>query len=276
MNEEAIEKTFTVSVPARLSLSNIRGSVVIQPAEDGQAAIHVKAVKHLDTGSPEHTEIEMSQPSDGTVTVKTYYREPGPLSFLVGMRAPCKVDYTVTVPASCSVDLHGVSCSGRVEGLQGEFRLKSVSGRLVASRLTGPLDINTVSGNVDGLELSGPAHLKTVSARVRITNARFPGLSAGSVSGSMSLQTTLGEGPYELSSVSGNMDLSIPAGEGCNLDINRLSGRFRTDLPITRHSLQSYHEEAVIAGGGPPVSFHTTSGNLTVTAYSGELITEGG
>ncbi len=73
MSEEIHEQIFQVGEPASLDLSNIRGSVQIIPQDSTQEArtIAVKAVKDLDSGDNELTEIEMVQREDGQVVVKT-------------------------------------------------------------------------------------------------------------------------------------------------------------------------------------------------------------
>jgi hypothetical protein len=55
MSQETIEQTFQVPTPAKLKLENVRGSVVIQPAEDG--LIRVTAVKHLKTGDADQNRV---------------------------------------------------------------------------------------------------------------------------------------------------------------------------------------------------------------------------
>ncbi|MBL6981300.1 MAG: hypothetical protein ISR58_08925, partial [Anaerolineales bacterium] len=55
MSEEIIERSFSVDSPARLKLSNIRGTVNISPGDED--AISVTAVKHLNSGNADRTEV---------------------------------------------------------------------------------------------------------------------------------------------------------------------------------------------------------------------------
>ena len=57
MNVEVIEKTFDCGDHASLSLSNIRGEVVIQRGEGNTIAVHVE--KNINSGDADHTEIEL-------------------------------------------------------------------------------------------------------------------------------------------------------------------------------------------------------------------------
>jgi hypothetical protein len=86
MSQEKMEKAFSVAAPARLNLSNIRGSVDIRPGDEGVLSITV--IKHTDTGDAQNTEIELSQAADGTVTAATHFSE-GWWLWLVGSR-PCR------------------------------------------------------------------------------------------------------------------------------------------------------------------------------------------
>src|SRR5512135_851218 len=124
---ETIEKTFTVTAPARLNLGNILGSVVIRPGNDG--VIHVIAIKQTGSGDPKATEIEMTQEGDGTVKVTTRYPEAW-WGWIIGS-FPCPVDYTVEAPRGCSLKINGVSNDASAEGFEGQFDFHSVSGEII-------------------------------------------------------------------------------------------------------------------------------------------------
>lgn len=277
MNEEKIEQTYPVKLPARLAIGNIRGSIVVQPADDlgpGEGQISVTAIKYTDTGDAELTRIEIVQAADGSVQVSTHFDQPssGYLSWLfsLGKKLPCKVDYKVTAPRSCSVSIDCVSSSASVEGLQGQFNLKTVSGKLEMHRLEGPVDANTVSGRMLGQALVGPVDLHTVSGTIEILGSNLASIKATSVSGRMDLETVpLGAGPHQIQSVSGEVRLAIPPGTGCRVETHRVSGKLRTDFPVTVHQRTSSGETVEILGGGPLIRFNTTSGNLDLIAAEG-------
>ncbi len=91
MSVETIEKTFDCPDSPHLTLSNIRGSVKIQPGDNG--AIAVTAAIHNDSGDQENTRIEISQADDGSVKIYTRYDHMG---FRFNRKwYPCKVDYEV-------------------------------------------------------------------------------------------------------------------------------------------------------------------------------------
>jgi len=188
--QESIEKTFEVESPARLIVINIRGSIVIKPGNEGQ--IKINAIKHLDSGCPEETKIEISQNKNGEVCVTTQHTHNG---FWKSGR-PCKVDYQIYAPKACSVNLKTVSSSADVEGLEGDFKINSVSGMVKLSELSGSINAKNVSGKLLGENLSGPAKLETVSGEIRAEDSDFPSLNSTTVSGSAIIHTDLGDGPY--------------------------------------------------------------------------------
>ncbi len=271
MEPELIEQTFEVTSPAQLTLSNIRGSVVIRSAEAGEdqpAVIHIQASKRVGTGDPERTEVILFQQADGSVTVRTEFQKTSWLDFLLGNGRPCKVDYLVSVPRLCSVQLKCISSSAQVEDLQGEFGLKTVSGDLELHGLSGPMRAHSVSGEIRGERLSGNLDLDTVSGSARLSESTFPELRADSVSGRLEFQTPLGPGPFRVKTVSGDVLLSTSAETRCSLIFHSLSGRFHTNLPLTRQSQVSGSRQIEIQGGGPLLEARTTSGNLTVLGSS--------
>ena len=258
MSEEIIEQTFQVADPARLKLSNIRGSVEIKAGKPG--VISVRAVKH--NGSAKNTTVEMSQGDDGSVTVET--RQPDISWRIFGYSSPAKVDYTVGVPPACSLRVSCVSSSLSIRGVSGEFTLNTVSGEISLHELSGPLKINSVSGDITGAHLSGELSLETVSGDIRLTDSDLPGVHGSTVSGNLSLQTPLGPGPYKLSSVSGDVHFIVPEGTACNAEVHGVSGRFISTLPLTGQSRRSGSSAAQVQGGGVAVKLSSVSGDLWI------------
>ena len=277
---DTIEKMFTVSSPARLDLSNIRGSVEIRPGEDG--IIRVTATKQTGRGDAERTEIEFSQEADGTVKVATRFPEGG-WGWLIGS-FPCPVDYVVRAPRKCSLRLNGVSSETFAEGFEGEFSFnsvsgemtlrdltgslsaKSVSGEMELADLTGELHINTVSGEISGKHLNGPLHLDTVSGKVSLEESSLPSAEATTVSGEMAYQTALGEGPYRFNSVSGDVELMVPSETRCSAELRAVSGKLSTKLPATSTSRQNGAQTVEVQGGGVKVYLNSVSGNLSLVS----------
>jgi DUF4097 and DUF4098 domain-containing protein YvlB len=256
MSDETIEKSFQVSSDTRLVISNIRGSVTIQPGEAN--VIEVRAVKHggFDNGN---FSVEMSQDPDGTVRVETRNKE----SWLGFISHPPKVDYSVRVPQGSKIIASGVSNSLSVSDLEGEFKLKTVSGDIELSNLTGPFKFRAVSGAISGSKLSGTLELGTVSGRAKLLESNFPTADANTVSGDLILQTPIAAGPYQFSSVSGAVRMLVPSETHCKAELNSVSGSIRSSLPVSSSTLGHGLKTAQLGEGGTLVRLKSVSGSLT-------------
>jgi Toastrack DUF4097 len=256
MSDETINNTFQVTAPARLSISNIRGSIVVRPGDPG--VIEVVAVKHGNFDSGRYS-VEMNQDPDGSVRVETRANE----SFLGFLSYPPRVDYSLRVPQGVHLETSCVSSSLDVSDLEGVFRFKTISGDMQLANLKGPFKLNSVSGDISGSHLSGTLDVGTVSGRVRLLESDFPNAEASAVSGDLILQTALSEGPYQFSSVSGSARLLVPADTHCNAELNSVSGSIHSSLPVTATRIGHGHKVTQILGGGTSVRLKSVSGNLS-------------
>jgi hypothetical protein len=271
MSQETIERRFEVGSPARLKLSNIRGPVDIQVGNAG--IIEVAAVKHLDSGNQDQTEVKIEQAADGRVIVKTEYFNS--VGNWFGINKPCKVDCTLRVPEDCDVRASGVSSQISVKGLNGDIDISTVSGKLTCRDLSGQLKLGTVSGSIQAERLSGELEVNGVSGRVRIMESKLSQAFIKTVSGSMVLQTPLAEGPYTFKGVSGRATLVIPEDTACSASFHSVSGRMRTSLPLTKDNRRGSRGSFEIQGGGANVTYKCVSGALKIVTTEDEKIIEG-
>jgi len=276
MSDEVYEQVFQVPGSARLEVNNIRGSVDIRTGSDG--IITVKAVKQVNTGNADRTEVEIKQESDGTVKASTRFPDVT-FGWLFGAR-PCEVDYTITAPRACSIKSNGVSNDLIAEGFEGDASFKTVSGDMIVralngavslssvsgemelADLTGNLHLTTVSGDVKGVHLSGSASLNSVSGDVDFEQSSLPHVEATTVSGEMKLETGLGAGPYKFNSVSGDLTLKVPADTRCSAELQTVSGDISTKLPTTSVSRHNGTQMVEVQGGGVKVTLHSVSGDM--------------
>jgi DUF4097 and DUF4098 domain-containing protein YvlB len=262
MSQEIIEKTFNVDTLAKLTLSNIRGSVKILPGEDN--TVKVTALKHQKSGDSERTEITLTQMGANHISVKTNYPDGW---FGFPSRKPCKVEYTVQVPKECSLMVSGVSNSTAIQGVEGEMDIKSVSGQISLKDISGLLKINSVSGKVYGERLTGSLEFKTVSGKVQLDESHFPYIEGQTVSGIVKIQTPLLKGSYQFKSVSGDVELFIPPETACTAITNSFSGRIKTRLPTTSSHINGGNSRLEIHGGGVEVRSKSVSGSLVLKPY---------
>ncbi len=260
MSQENVEQTFQVTAPARLILSNIRGSVEIHSGDED--VIRVTAAKQTHPGDAERTKIEMVQEADGTVRVATRFPD-GAWGWLFGS-FPCRVDYVVTAPARCSLKVNGVSNSLKAEGFEGEFAINSVSGEIELHSMTGALRLHTVSGEVSGERISGSLDLDTVSGDVHLKEASLSQVKSTTISGRVNLQTPLATGPYHFKSVSGDVRLILPPDAGCITELHSVSGQIISAFPLSGFSHVNGTHSAEVHGGGAYIDLHSVSGDLVL------------
>ncbi len=256
---EKMEKQFSVASQANLSVSNIRGSVIVRSGEQG--VIQVTAAKQPHSGDEERTEIEITQDIDGSVRVITHYPKID-WNWLGGMQ-PCEVDYTITAPRTCSLRLNGVSSSFLVKGFEGDICINSVSGAIVLRGITGSLKIKTVSGDVEVESFQGSLILDTVSADVKFMGSALTSIVANSVSGDLRIHTPLTQGPYKFNSVSGDVYLIVPPESRFIGELSSLSGGIRSAFPITSGDRKFGSQRVQIQDGGIMVAMHSVSGDLS-------------
>ena len=260
MSEETFEHTFEVEVPARLKVSNVRGHVDIRPGED--EIIRVTAIKHQGSGLNGNTQIIIEQEEDGLVIAEAKYDKS--VTNWFGLNKPCRVDFTIQVPKACSVKVNCVSSSAAVEGLDGDIDINCVSGNLELSDLSGKFNFSSVSGKITADNLTGPLEMNNVSGKVQITQSQIPSMIGKTVSGHVSVETPLTEGPYEFKSVSGNLVLITPDDTACTIRTKSVSGRTKVNLPVTSKSGTRNKRYIEVAGGGPEVLVNSVSGVLKI------------
>ncbi len=267
--EQRFEQSYAVAGTARLSVRNIRGTVTIQSADsasDEPAIVRVLAVKRAATGDAERTQVAIEQLADGAVSAETRIADRHGFGI-----EPCVVDYTISAPRSCSVQVKSVSGDVVVQGFAGEFSVESVSGGVSLADLTGPLKLKSVSGGIAGRALAGPVEVDTVSGHVTFSESNLSAIEAKTVSGTVAAHTPLSQGPYRFKSMSGDAELVVPPETRCAVEVNSLSGGMQTTLPVARQQRSGRNWRAALGGDieSPRVTLDSLSGNLRVRAPGG-------
>jgi len=261
--EERIEKTFTVSENPQLSVSNIRGSIQVQTGAGD--SVQVTAVKRVDPGKdPAHTVVDLFQEENRVVARTRHHKEDMGLKRLAGDKI-CAVDYVVVVPAACDLDINQVNGAIHVNGINGKIAVNAVEGDVEIANITGQANISAVSAAVGGSYWTGRASVNTVSGTVQIADAQLSRVKARTVSGDLSLETTVDEsGRYDFHSVSGDVTLYLPSERGVESRGTTISGKLLCQLPYELTQRFRGGWRATVNGGGPPVRFHSVSGDLVL------------
>jgi len=92
--------------------------------------------------------------------------------------------------------------------------------------------------------------------------SHFPSIDAHTVSGKISIQTPIAEGPYYFKSVSGDVDFIVPSDSSISASLNSISGRIRTPITTTSSHINGGKSRIEILGGEVEVRVRSVSGDL--------------
>lgn len=216
-------RTFQITEHARLVVRNGAGRVAIRRGEEG--LISVAATKRASGFgiNPEKMQIGYDQRGD---LLNIFTRVSWNI-LQFGLRS---VDFEITVPASCDIQVENGSGRIAVQGTEGDIRLRTGSGGIEAYDLQGQIAIKTGSGGIKLGALQGNMLVATGSGGVR--GDRLQGqVSLTTGSGGIALDQGLLAGTSRISTGSGGITFEGALDPRSNTKIKTGSGGIRLRLP---------------------------------------------
>ncbi|MBV8513756.1 MAG: DUF4097 family beta strand repeat protein [Acidobacteria bacterium] len=294
----AFDRSFTVTAPIRLELSNASGDVTIKGSSDNQVHIHGdvrssgigldSTQKRLDAilGNP-----PVEQKGDTIRVGKD-------LSHIHNV----SITYTIEIPHDAEISTQVVSGSQAITNVRGPLKVESASGSIKVSDIERQTTLNTLSGSIDAANIGDD--LRAVSASGSVTASKIKGdirisaLSGGTqivspggrvdadtasgtvdvqgathdvkahaVSGMVNVQGNPGDTSYwDLKTASGVVQLGVPSNANFRLSAEAASGQIKTDVPIVIEEQGKHSLRARMGNGGGRVEVHTISGEIRVSA----------
>jgi len=237
---------YKIGRDGRLSLANISGDITVTGGSGDE--VSVEAIKRTRGDRSTLGDVRVQVDNAPTrVDIRTEYPRSS--------RTNISVDYTVTVPAGASVELHSVSGSIKVTGVRGSVRIETISGGVTASdtpnvelaktvsgdvslsgiSTDGNVTAGTVSGSITGKGLKAKRlDLSSVSGDVTLTDANVASVHAKSISGSFEYTGVIQKnGDYDVNVHSGTIRFALANPSGFYLNADSFSGSIRTDFPVT-------------------------------------------
>jgi len=276
------DRTLNVTGPVDLEVLTHSGDIAIRSGSAGAVKIH--ATIHVGNnwlGGGSHDrevhELQQNPPirQNGN-SIRIDYVEMHDIS----------VDYEITVPADTALRSHTGSGDQDVRDLKGRIELESGSGDLRLARLTGEMRFHTGSGNIRAEKLAGPIYARAGSGDLQFEetgagdadletgsgNIHLSGLAGGLHATAGSGDITIDGNPKESWRVhtgSGNVHLRLPSEAAFDVDLATSSGDASINHPVAttvQGKVQEGHKTIVgkVRGGGPLLSVHTGSGNVSV------------
>jgi DUF4097 and DUF4098 domain-containing protein YvlB len=295
--EGSFDKTFEVSGPVRIELTNGSGDSHVSVGPAGEVRIHgeIQARSWSEKSGQRRVDDVQSRPP---------VSQDGSLVRIGGSAYNTKdvsIDYTITVPADS--EIRGTTGSGDLEinGLKGPANFTAGSGDIKASNISGDIQVVAGSGGIGLSDIGGQvqAHagsgditldrihgdmrLQTGSGEIEVTE---PGgkldasTSSGDVtirgasedisvrtsSGDVTVDGNPGENSYwDFHTSSGDVVLHVPSNASFRLYARSSSGDIEAEIPVTMEGTSRKHElQARLGDGKARVEVTTSSGGVSL------------
>jgi len=284
---ERFSRKLKLSRNGSVTVSNVSGDIIVNGGPGDEVSIEGVKRTHGSRGDLASVQIEVIEAS-GRIEVRTNH---------TGRNDHASVDYTITMPATASLEARSISGSLKVSGVQGSVRADTISGSIIASATPRLELVKSVSGEI-GLtdagsdtdlrvnSISGSVHAKglkargleigTVSGEVTLADVFCERLGARTMSGSVEYSGSLARsGRYNMMSHSGSVRLVLPESVGFELDVSTFSGSIQSELPLTiggrpdpgvrRRGMNNHSLHATFGDASAVLTVHTFSGSVTLT-----------
>jgi DUF4097 and DUF4098 domain-containing protein YvlB len=295
---ERFSRKVKIGRDGRFSLNNIAGDIVVTAGPSDEVSI--EAVKKTRGDKSELANVQITvDDRAGRVDVRTEYEQNR--TDRNRRTDHVSVDYTVTVPASASVDVHSISGSVKVTGVHGPLRAETISGTITVSDAPKLEAAKSVSGNVSltGIASDGDLSASSVSGNVTAKGVKARGLDLGIISGDINVSDVTCErlgvksvsgsveyagaivkgGRYEINAHSGTVRLLLANPAGFELNANSFSGSIRSELPLTIGGDSARRNGNTPRGRRDAVNNHSMratfgdgSATLVVRTFSGDIV----
>lgn len=293
----SFDRSFHVTAPIRLELSNASGEVNIVGTTDGQVHVHgdVRASK-FGFGNPQTRLDEiLSNPAveqrGDTIRIGEDVSHFPNVAIAYSIQTPHDTEVDVTVASGAQnirdlrgpVKVHAASGTIRVERIDRDAELSTASGSVTANDVGGDVQVSSASGNTTVSNVKGDVRIKAISGVIRVSHpgGRVEGntasgeveiqdaandVTAHAASGRVYVQGNPGaQGYWNLKTASGGVQISVPASANFHLTAEAVSGEIRTDIPIVVEEQGKHSLRARVGNGGGRIEVHTASGEIRVT-----------
>jgi DUF4097 and DUF4098 domain-containing protein YvlB len=295
---ERFSRKVKIGRDGRFTLNNISGDITVTAGSGDEVSI--EAVKRTRGDRNELARVQITvEERGGRVDVQTDHGQNRRDRNDRGDHV--SVDYTVSVPASASVDLHSISGTIKATGIHGPLRSETISGNVVITDAPKLEVAKTVSGDVSltGITTEGDLTASSVSGNVRAKGLKARGIDLGIISGDISVSDVTCDrlgvksvsgsveyaggiargGRYEINAHSGTVRLALANPAGFELNANSFSGSIRSELPLTiggdsarRDGGNSRGRRDSINNHSMRATFGDGSATLVVRTFSGDII----
>ena len=291
------DRSFNVTGPVRLELSNASGDVNIAGSSDGKVHVHgeVRASGFgFDNPQKRLDDTVRNPPVEqrgDTIRVGADFSHLRNVSIAYTIQVPHDTEVDASVASGAQnirdlrgpVKVHAASGTIRVEKIDRDADLATASGSVTASDVGSDVQVSSASGNVTVSNVKGDVRVKAISGVIRVSH---PGgrVEGNTASGEVEIQDAASDvtahaasghvyvggnpgaqGYWNLKTASGGVQISVPASANFHLSAEAASGEIRTDIPIVIEEQGKHSLRARVGNGGGRIEVHTASGEIRVT-----------
>jgi DUF4097 and DUF4098 domain-containing protein YvlB len=294
--DNTFDRSFSVSGPVRLELSNGSGNVEIRGSGDGKVHIFGKVSGGWSLFGNSEKSIQEVVANPPLEQHENEIRVGKNSSWLKNV----SIDYKIEVPHNTEIDA-GVASGGitidsvlgpvkassasgylHIYSVERDTQISAASGSIEASRIGGILRVNSASGDVVLSDVKGDLKVSAASGAIKVSQ---PGdrVDASTASGSIHILGARNDVKvhaisgsivvtgdpsanryWDLKTVSGSVDIHVPPNASFLFSAEATSGDIRTSIPVIleeqgRHSLRAH-----IGSSSGRVEVHSVSGGINV------------
>jgi hypothetical protein len=298
--DNTFDRTFQVSGPTRIDLSNGSGNVDIRSSADGKVHIHGKVtagwslfgnadknVQEVAANPPLEQSgdtIRIGKNSSWLKNVSIDYQIEVPRETEIdagvasggvtidNVRGPVKASsasgYLHVYRVERDTQVSAASGSIEVSSIGGFLRVSSASGDIVVSDVKGEINVNAASGSIRVEKPGDRVDANAASGSIRIDGAKAD-LKVHAISGTINVSGDPSTNRlWELKTVSGSVDLRVPPNSSFLLSADATSGDIRTNIPVMIEEQGKHSLRAHVGNSAGRVEVHTVSGAINVHAGS--------
>lgn len=293
----SFERSYTISGPLRVELSNASGDIEITGSSDNNIHVHAD-VRASGMGLDKPQKRLDETISNPPIELKGDTLRIGKdISHVRNI----SISYRIAVPHNTEVNNSVASGVQTIRQIRGPVKVQSASGSIRIDHIDRDVQVNSASGSVDVANVGDDVHANSLSGNVSVADTKGdvrvgamtgtievkkPGgrvdaetasgavdvqnaandVKAKSASGRVNVQGNPSATSYwELKTVSGTVFLSVPSNANFHLTAEASSGEIRADIPIVIEEQNKHSLRAHIGNGGGRVEVHTTSGEIHVS-----------
>lgn len=285
--ESDIRRTFQVLPGCTLFLDSYSGDVTVE--ETGGAEIRLRLEVDVEAGTDEEAQrlrdelrLEMTSVDNQVRITARNSRESG--LRLTARQGRLQLNYRISVPHGCHVDLRIRTGAITVESLSGRVVGKVENGSLFCRRIDGTINasvdfgdviVGRCTGAVTANVLKGAIRLGTIGGGVEARNAtgniEIMTAKAGVTAAAEAGDVTVGFGPTvvsesRLTTSRGNIVVTLDPRTAIRVEASSRWGRVQTDLPFVLKSGASGKSQmsGQLNGGGPLLIARADGGQVRI------------